>query len=522
MILKSDVLVIGGGPAGAWAAITAAAAGASVALADKGYCGSSGAAAASGSGIIYTKPDPETRSQAIQSRYTLGGGLSDPELSMRVLEQTHDNMHQLVEWGYPCPVGDGQLPYLKSLQGPEYMRLMRKRVKKAGVRILDHSPALELLVDEEGVGGAAGVRLQEGDDWRVEAGAVVIATGGCAFLSNALGSNVLTGDGYLLGAEAGADMSGMEFSNAYYICPTFSSVTKGAFYRYATFYRGDGTPIEGADAMRGKSIIARTLLQEPVYCRLDRAPEHLKPLLRYSQSIFFLPFERMGIDPFTELFPITLRFEGTVRGTGGLDILNERCETRVPGLYAAGDAATRELFCGAATGGGSHNSAWAMSSGVFAGKAAASYGMGLGQRKHLRVLRGANSARTDRAMSVDKQGVNQRWRDHVNAVQQQVAPYELNLFRSGDKLKRSLDILHRTWRQVSAEDEFSMQMRQAEAMSATARWMYASALLRTESRGMHRREDYPATDARYQHRIVSGGLDRIWAKPLKDGGKVDD
>lgn len=44
---------------------------------------------------------------------------------------------------------------------------------------------------------------------------MVLATGGCAFLSKALGCNVLTGDGYLLGAEVGAEPSGMEFSNAY-------------------------------------------------------------------------------------------------------------------------------------------------------------------------------------------------------------------------------------------------------------------------------------------------------------------
>ena len=42
---------------------------------------------------------------------------------------------------------------------PEYMRLMRRQVRKAGVTILDHSPALELLVDEDGAAaGAAGVR----------------------------------------------------------------------------------------------------------------------------------------------------------------------------------------------------------------------------------------------------------------------------------------------------------------------------------------------------------------------------
>lgn len=46
-----DVLVLGGGPTGTWAALKAAASGASVTLVDKDFCGSSGATAAAGTGI---------------------------------------------------------------------------------------------------------------------------------------------------------------------------------------------------------------------------------------------------------------------------------------------------------------------------------------------------------------------------------------------------------------------------------------------------------------------------------------
>src|SRR3977135_4613761 len=95
--------------------------------------------------------------------------------------------------------------------------------------------------------------------------------------------------------------------------------------------------------------------------------------MRVSQPNFFLPFDRTGIDPFTDRFPVTLRLEGTVRGTGGLRIVDDVCATGAPGLYAAGDAATRELICGGFTGGGSHNAAWAMSSGAWAGQGAADY-----------------------------------------------------------------------------------------------------------------------------------------------------
>src|SRR2546425_7735898 len=74
---SADVLVIGGGPAGCWAAITAAENGASVVLVDKGYCGTSGATASAGTGVWYVEPDADAREQAIQSREAMGGWLVD-------------------------------------------------------------------------------------------------------------------------------------------------------------------------------------------------------------------------------------------------------------------------------------------------------------------------------------------------------------------------------------------------------------------------------------------------------------
>ena len=50
--LSTDVLVVGGGPAGTWAAIKAAEAGVDVILADKGYTGASGATASVGTGLV--------------------------------------------------------------------------------------------------------------------------------------------------------------------------------------------------------------------------------------------------------------------------------------------------------------------------------------------------------------------------------------------------------------------------------------------------------------------------------------
>jgi succinate dehydrogenase/fumarate reductase flavoprotein subunit len=510
--LLADVLVIGGGPAGTWSAWSAANAGAKVVLVDKGYCGTSGCAAASGNGVWYVPPEQDSREAAMASREALGGFLSSRDWMQRVLDQTYTNVNQLAEWGYPFPTDEEGKPYRRSLQGPEYMRLMRQQIKRAGVKILDHSPALQLLVDAEGaVAGATGVNRQTGKKWVVRAGAVIIATGGCAFLSKALGCNVLTGDGYLMAAEAGADMSGMEFSNAYGIAPAFSSVTKTLFYNWATFTYADGTPIPGAGSQKGRSVIAETLLTQPVYAIIDKASEEMRVTMRLSQPNFFLPFDRAGIDPFTQRFPVTLRLEGTVRGTGGIRITDYTCSTSVRGLYAAGDAATRELICGGFTGGGSHNAAWALSSGYWAGQSAATYSHRLGVQANQRPVQSVGGVGF---ISGSEKHIHSE--DIIKATQAEVFPYNRNYFRNEQTLTESLQRLHSLWDEIRngqvADNSNIIRTREAAGMVATARWMYSSALERKETRGMHKHLDYPEQDTKQQHHLISGGLDQVWVK----------
>jgi succinate dehydrogenase/fumarate reductase flavoprotein subunit len=510
--LLADVLVIGGGPAGTWSAWSAANAGAKVVLVDKGYCGTSGCAAASGNGVWYVPPEQDSREAAMASREALGGFLSSRDWMQRVLDQTYTNVNQLADWGYPFPTDEEGKPYRRSLQGPEYMRLMRQQIKRAGVKILDHSPALQLLVDAEGaVAGATGVNRQTGKKWVVRAGAVIIATGGCAFLSKALGCNVLTGDGYLMAAEAGADMSGMEFSNAYGIAPAFSSVTKTLFYNWATFTYADGTPIPGAGSQKGRSVIAETLLTQPVYAIIDKASEEMRVTMRLSQPNFFLPFDRAGIDPFTQRFPVTLRLEGTVRGTGGIRIIDYTCSTSVRGLYAAGDAATRELICGGFTGGGSHNAAWALSSGYWAGQSAATYSHRLGVQANQRQVQSVGGVGF---ISGSEKHIHSE--DIIKATQAEVFPYNRNYFRNEQTLTESLQRLHSLWDEIRngqvADNSNIIRTREAAGMVATARWMYSSALERKETRGMHKHLDYPEQDTKQQHHLISGGLDQVWVK----------
>jgi succinate dehydrogenase/fumarate reductase flavoprotein subunit len=518
--LSADVLVVGGGPAGTWAAIKAAEAGATVVLADKGYTGASGATASVGTGVWYVEDDPEAREAAMASREALGGHLAERDWMARVLDETHARIHELGRvQRYPFPADPRGRLIRDDLQGPEYMRRQRIRVLRLGVRVLDHTPVVELLVDADAVvSGARALDRRTGETVRIEAAAVVLAAGGCAFQSKTLGCDVNTGDGALLAVEAGARLSGMEFSNAYAIAPKGTSLTKTAYYSWASFYHADGTPLEGAGSKHGRSVIARTLLEEPVYARIDRATPAQRQAMRKGQPNTFLVFDRLGIDPFTDLFEIVLLAEGTVRGTGGVRIADEDCSTDVPGLYAAGDTATRELICGGFTGGGSHNAAWAMSSGSWAGRGAAAFAAarrgssGLDVPGRGRGLRAAGTAGL-RPTGTASLG----YREVVAEVQRQVLPYDRNYLRHADRLEPALRSLHGLWSAVreglgaSGEDVF--RAREAAAMVAHGRWMYHAALQRTESRGMHKRLDRPAQDPAQHYRLLTGGLDEVWSRP---------
>ncbi|OBC06536.1 MULTISPECIES: FAD-dependent oxidoreductase [unclassified Gordonia (in: high G+C Gram-positive bacteria)] len=511
LTLQTDVLVLGGGPAAAWAALNARDRGAEVVLVDKGYCGTSGTTAPAGTGVWYVVPDPERRAKAKADREQLGGYLADHNWMDRVLDQTYANMRRLGDEGrYPYPIDEktGE-PIRTGLQGPEYMRRMRAWLQRRGVRILDHSPALELLVDDAGrVSGAAGVQRQTGDEYRISAGAVVLATGGCAFLSRALGTNVDTGDGALMAAEVGAEFSGMEFGNAYGIVPKGSTITKTAYYGYASFYHEDGRIVEGAGSMRGRSVIARTLLTEKVFAQLDRADETTAAQMRLGQPNFFLQFDRRGIDPFTQRFEVDLLAEGTVRGTGGVNVIDDDCWTGVEGLYAAGDAATRERICGGFTGGGSHNAAWAMSSGTFAGAGAARDALAHGRRAVVS-LRGAGRV----GLGVGDTMLNPD--AVVVSAQSQLLPFEKNYLRDGSRLTPALGELNSIWEALSHSDfgastaRGRVLTRQAAAITAVGRWIYTSALARTESRGMSSRDDYPALDPAQHGHILIKGLDDV-------------
>lgn len=519
LTLSADVLVIGGGPAGCWAALTARAAGASVVLAEKGFVGTSGATAPSNTTLFYNVPgDAEQNAAMVGDRIRAANGFVVPGFVHRVFDEAAAKSEIMARWGYDWPRNELGKSFRGNLRGPDYMMFLRKRLLAEGVRILDHSPVLELLSAGGVAAGAAGIDRRSGDRWAVRAGAVVMATGGCAFRSGVVGTHNLTGDGYLFAAEAGAEFSGMEFSGHYSLAPAEGGLTKGIIYFSGSFSTEDGSPV-------GRDAVATTLMSgRPVYAVLDKADAYLEEGYRRGQPNIFVYFHRLGGNPFTERYPVKLLCEGTVRTVGGL-VVDERCATNVPGLFAVGDVTGREKLTGTAMSGGGPAAAWCIASGTWAGRAAGRFAAALGPRQDTRSLSALGRAGLRPAGGASDRDLTQ---EITRGVQAEMLPLDKNYLRTGDGLTASLAVLDRLWSE--ARDRLApgtggnprdvVRAREAAALVATARWVYRSALARTESRGLHQRADFPSTDPAQHHHLITGGLDEVYVRRADPAGEA--
>ncbi|WP_146073696.1 FAD-dependent oxidoreductase [Amycolatopsis sp. CA-126428] len=163
------------------------------------------------------------------------------------------------------------------------------------------------------------------------------------------------------------------------------------------------------------------------------------------------------------------------------------CATDVPGLFAAGDVASRVPVVGAISGGGSPNSAWAVSSGTWAGRAAVRHAHGTAAAP-LRPIGRAGIRPSGRRAAVDTTAV-------IDVVREELNAYDKNMFRDEAGLRSSLSTLDTLWTEVEAtltgEGRDAVTARETASLVAMGRWVKEAALRRRESLGMHWRTDDP-------------------------------
>ncbi|RYZ27818.1 MAG: glucose-inhibited division protein A, partial [Propionibacteriaceae bacterium] len=368
--------------------------------------------------------------------------------------------------------------------------------------------------------GAAGRQRQVGRPWTVHAGAVVLATGGTTWKSHSLGGDVDTGEGHLMAAEVGAHLSSMEFSNFYGMVPLGTSMDKNGFFVQASYWDHTGAPLHYRNLHESRAELLAASLQGTITAQFTQFAPEAHARVRSAMPNFFMVADKLGIDPFTTPFPMDWVQEGTVRGTGGVRILDRDAWTGVAGLYAAGDVAARDRLVGAATGAGGPNLAWAIATGTWAGRAAAGHAQARPAEAESAVVGSGTLGVRPRSAGTLAGTDPDAWRGVLATIQAHMLPIDRSVFRDEVGLVATIADLERHWDDESPlvpldgpHGAHAVRTREVAGMLAMARWAARSALARPETRGMHTRVDHPQTDPAQARRLLVGGLDEPWVRP---------
>ena len=372
--LETDVLVVGGGGAGASAALLARENGARVTLVTKLRFGDANTMMAQG-GI--QAADKATDSPAIHYLDVMGGGhfsnvpalvealVMDAPYVIRWLEELGCMFNKKPDGTMETIHGGGtsrkRMHYARDYSGAEIMRTLRDEVRcHPDIRVIEFAPAVELLTD--GAGRVTGAVLQnyENNEYVVaRAKAVILATGGSGRLhyqgfpcTNHYGA---TADGLVLGYRVGAELA---FLDTMQYHPTGAAYPEQIVGQLVTEkVRGLGAQLCNVDGLQftfplePRDIEASAVIRE---CseRNKGVPTPAggvgvwldSPLIELKRGAGTVARElpamvrqcrRNGIAITRETLQIypTLHYQN-----GGL-VITANAEAGVPGLYVAGEAA---------------------------------------------------------------------------------------------------------------------------------------------------------------------------------------
>ncbi len=214
--LESDVLIIGAGGAGMFAALAAAQAGASVNLIDRSLIGRGGATimAQMTVAVAVGEQCPDHWEHHLADTLTAGRGLCDVNLSRLLCEDGPTRIRQLDEWGVGWAREDGHMKqahapghdrprcvYVDFLNtGPAVSRTLRTQLhRQDGIQRIGDVLITDIAMHEGQAVGAEGWHLVTGETVSLRAKAVIIATGGLTrlYARNSASSN-MSGDGFAL------------------------------------------------------------------------------------------------------------------------------------------------------------------------------------------------------------------------------------------------------------------------------------------------------------------------------------
>ncbi len=368
-----DVLIVGGGGAAALAALEIKRAGLTVGLVTKesALVGGATIMAAGGTCAVFSPGDsPETfQSDIVRSGQNLNnrklvnrvaegsvGGVLDLERHDFLLDRKDSDLLRTINHGegHAFPRG-----YLDRREALGVCHALSKALMRNEIALFPETMLTKLLVKENRIVGAMAMSLVSGDYRVFKAKAVILATGGLGALYKlTTNSAVLTGDGFALAFDAGAELVEMEMVQFFPIAFPYPAVRRGKMIAVCSWFGADVKLLNGLGErympkydpkrkeMSTRDTVSRANFLEIMEGRgtkngaivVDPTKHDPAKLLKFKTSIphVYAMFREVygkrvaeWEEPF-EAIPSQHFFMGGVR-------IDEECRTNIDGLFAVGE-----------------------------------------------------------------------------------------------------------------------------------------------------------------------------------------
>ncbi len=543
--IQTDVLVIGSGAAGMYAAIEAARGGAQVMLVDRSLIGRGGATVMAQMTVAAALDEevPDDPRHHYEDTVAAGRGLCEETLARLLCEDAPECIRELDRWGVGWARKDGHITattapghdrprcvYVDFINtGPAVSKTLRgeiarhqRNIRKAGDLCI-----VDLIVDDGEASGAVGYHVPSAAPVTITAKATVLASGGLTRLyrRNSASAN-MGGDGYALALRAGASLIDMEFVQFFpigHLAPRLIGMDPIMWdpFRYKLGGRllngrmEEFTSAYGSDE-DGKYVLTRDLATYAILKEVEagRGSPHGGAYLSFQhcsaadlRAAFGPVIDRLAANDIdltrmpVEVAPIAHYHMGGVKADATMG-------TGVAGLYVAGE------MVGGANGANRLSGNALTEAFVFGRRAGGSVAA-----RCRRTPRPQLSARITRAATglVSASGDSRKPVNTAAMISRLQTTMSDNVgpIRTGARLSRALDDIGALQAELgelppgpgaTAFDSQRLEWFDLRNMLVVARAIAQAALDRRESRGAHQREDFPQARLEWQrHQRI--GLD---------------
>ncbi len=513
---KTDVLIIGGGFAGMWAAKRLWELGREVLIVDKGPRDWGGLGGLSGGDMVTMHPGEDIHAWLDDFVYYFDG-LCDQELVLKVLKDSYARFTDYQAMGHQY-VQDEQGNYVRVPQrcldhvimnlshpygkgGSNLREELLRSINKTGIKRIGNVMITAVVKDGDRAAGAVGFYSRGGEPLFIEAKAVLMTTNSGGWKASYHMSSVASG-AVELAFDAGARLRSYEFVQNWNVPKFFSwegqtsLLPKGARFlngkgedfmeRYSTAFGARSDPHYNVRGMALEVMAGRG----PIYFDTSRMSPESVALLRPKAGWTKRNDDKLkalGIDFFNSQQEWMAQPLITL---GGIEADGEGM-TRVPGLFVAGRA--RSIDAGVYIGG------WCMctiaGTGYHAGESIVRYLDGRPDPSYDWDFARARVA--DDLGKLGKPGIAPK--DVVRRLQEIMAPVDVSILKTGTGLNRSLEELIELQENVipimTAQDPHHLtKLAEARGVARLTEAYLRSSLTRKESRAGHYRADFPKRD----------------------------